>query len=152
MSYVEPALLGGQFTAAERAELDRYRHTAGRTSRGTLDLMVAWGLHVEKIDLDRASTVSDPGAWGPHDLVAALFIRDFLEANVLKLPPALHAKVMTFVSGYDERFRSVTQADEEHLVESVAELVVAGRGWWWHRVPDSGPIREELAELGRQTD
>jgi hypothetical protein len=28
---------------------------------------------------------------------------------------------------------------------TIAEVDLTGRPWWWRRVPDSGPITEDLA-------
>jgi hypothetical protein len=46
-------------------------------------------------DADRSVPPDDPGTWGPHDLVAALCIRDFLADWVSRLSAELRDKVTT---------------------------------------------------------
>jgi hypothetical protein len=89
----------------------------------------------------------DPGTWGAHDLVAALYIRDFLADWISRLSAELHYKVITAIRPYDEKFLELTQPDGEHLVARAAALSLEDKPWWWHRIPDSGPVLDELRAL-----
>jgi hypothetical protein len=140
--------LGARLTGTERADLEscRYQMTPER-SPNVLELVAAWALHVRKIDADRTRPPDDPRTWGPHDLVAALYIRDFLADCLSRLPAALSDKVIAAVHPHDELFQAVTQDDYGQFVARVADLDVTGRPWWWHLIPDSGPMLDELRAL-----
>ncbi|SEC52144.1 hypothetical protein SAMN04489727_4054 [Amycolatopsis tolypomycina] len=142
----EPALqVDDTFSEAERVELSAFRYAVDdEKSLGVLDLLVAWALHVRKIGADRAKPASDRDVWGAHDLVAAMFLRSFLAVCLEELPQPLHGKVAEQVARHDERFKSMTRPDDERLLEQVAGEDLSAKPWWWHRVPDSGPIAEEL--------
>ena len=56
----------------------------------------------------------------------------------------LSGKVIAAIRRYDELFLAVTQSDDDHLVTHVSELDLADKPWWWHRIPDSGPMLDEL--------
>jgi hypothetical protein len=114
-----------------------------------IGLADAWEAHVEKIDLDRALPWSDRTVWNEFDLCAAFAIRDHLESAVNNLPAPLGAKMMSYASDADKRFISITVEDSGKRMAAVAELDITGRGWWWLRVPDSGPIVEDLARWSR---
>jgi hypothetical protein len=135
----------GAFTESERAELESCRYQVSpQRSLTVIELATAWALHVRKIDGDRAAPPDDPRTWGPHDLVAALYIRDFLADCLSRLPGGLGEKASAAIRRTDEMFVAVTQPDDGHLVAPVAEVDVAGKPWWWHRIPDSGPMLDEL--------
>jgi hypothetical protein len=133
------------FTEGERAELEscRYQMTPQR-SLSVIELATAWALHVRKIGADRTMSPDDPRTWGPHDLVAALYIRDFLADCVSRLPAELRVKASAAIRPYDEMFQALTQPDSDRLVARVAESSLEGKPWWWHRIPDSGPMLDEL--------
>jgi hypothetical protein len=136
------------FTERERAELDPYRYqlTPGK-SLSVVDLATAWAAHVRKIGADRTRPPDDPRTWGPYDLVAALHIRDFLARCADTLPVELKDKVSAAVVPSDQLFREMTQPDDSQLVARIEQQSVAGKPWWWHRVPDSGPLLDELRAL-----
>ena len=118
---------------------------ADGTESDAIDLAVAWNLHVQKIDQDRALPWSDRSVWTEHDLAGALFLRDRVE-NVLKtLSPTLAAKLRPYVDAIDDRFRSFTVDDSGERMAKIAVVDMTGRSWWWFRVPDSGPIAQDLA-------
>jgi hypothetical protein len=133
------------FAEDERAELERCRYpVTPQRSLSVIELATAWALHVSKIGADRTASPDAPATWGPHDLVAALYIRDFLAECIGQLPAELGEKVSVAIRPYDEVFRSVTQLDRDRLVAHVAEVSVIDKPWWWHRIPDSGPMLDEL--------
>ena len=145
MTDKSPAEPRFHFADGERAELEscRYEMTPQR-SLSVIELMAAWALHVNKIGADRTALPDDPATWGPHDLVAALYIRDFLAECVSRLSTELGDRVGAAIRPYDDMFRSVTQLDRDHLVARVAEMSMIDKPWWWHRIPDSGPMLDEL--------
>lgn len=137
------------FTSDELEVLDscRYNYADGR-STGVVDLIVAWMLHVDKIDADRSAALDDPKTWGPYDLIAAMTMRKFVERCIEQLPDTLGAKVMSVVSVPDDHFRAITQPDTDDLVLRFEDDVAGETAWWWHRIPDSGPILMELRGSG----
>jgi hypothetical protein len=136
------------FTESERAELDscRYQVTPDK-SLSVIELVTAWAAHVRKIGADRTMPPDDPRTWGPYDLVAALHIRDFLARCADRLPAELRDKVIAAIVPYDQLFREMTQPDDSQLVARIEQESVAGEPWWWHRIPDSGPLLDELRAL-----
>lgn len=118
---------------------------------GAIDLQrlaVAWRQHVEKIAretdlLARApEVVRDPQVWGAHDVAAALYIRD----RIARLAVGRNHDAAAFdtVTGADTLFRSITREDEHDFLGRLIDEDLSDREWWWHRVPESGPIAEEL--------
>jgi hypothetical protein len=140
-----PAETLAAFSDAELAELEAAKPQPGDGKPDALGLARAWELHVAKIDDDRALPWDDRSVWNEHDLAGTLFMRDFVEDALARLRPALADKVRAYVDRTDERFRSVTTQDSGLRMGTVAHVEVAGRGWWWFRVPDSGPILQDLA-------
>ncbi|MEV6900402.1 hypothetical protein [Amycolatopsis sp. NPDC051372] len=110
-----------------------------------LRLAKAWFLHVEKLDSDRALPPTDHTVWTEHDLAAALFMRDFVEDALAGLEPELADRVRPGVTAADDLFRSFTVEDPGDRMAKVAHIDLAGRGWWWFRVPASGLIAQDLA-------
>jgi hypothetical protein len=72
-------------------------------------------------------------------------MRDFLQDAPDQLPASLRKRLQTWVAESDERFRSYTVDDPAGRMATIAEVDLTGRPWWWRRVPDSGPITEDLA-------
>lgn len=118
---------------------------AGKTDRSAIDLAVAWANNVQKIDLDRALPGSDRSVWNEHDLAGTLFLRDHLDKSLDQLRLSLRERLERYVARTDERFRSFTVHDSGQRMAAIAEVDVAGRSWWWFRVPGSGPIAEDLS-------
>lgn len=82
--------------------------------------------------------------WNEHDLCAALIIRDFLQRAIDRLPEEVASKAAAYAAAADESFLSYTVADSGKRMAAVAGMDANGRGWWWFRVPDSGPILRDL--------
>ncbi|MFX0573318.1 hypothetical protein [Nocardia nepalensis] len=117
--------------------------------RDAIRLADSWEAHVEKIDRDRNLPWSDRTVWNEYDLNAAYAIRDYLESAINNLPAPLGTKMTSYVSAADDRFMSITVEDSGKRMAAVANIDITGRGWWWFRVPDSGPIVEDLARWSR---
>lgn len=108
-------------------------------------LAVAWAKHVSKLDADRALPYTDRSVWTEHDLAGSMFLRDNLDRALAALRPPLRERVAAFVQPADEQFRSFTVDDSGERIAVIARVDVAGRGWWWFRVPADGPITQDLA-------
>lgn len=135
-----------RFTQEELAELEGHRITrADGSTPDALELAAGWAAYVEKFDLDRALPWTDRSVWNEHDLAGALFLRDSLEAATDLLSAALAAKVRGMVEPADTRYRDFTVPDTGERMATIAEVDGVDRGWWWFRVPSSGPIAEDLA-------
>jgi hypothetical protein len=139
-----PAELHAVFSDAERAEIADAKPLAGPDKPDALGLAVAWAAHVEKIDNDRALPWTDRSVWTEHDLAAALFMRDSVANALSRLRKDLADRLADYVSVTDDRFRSFTQDDSGERMAKIARVDLSGRGWWWFRVPTSGPIAQDL--------
>jgi hypothetical protein len=141
-----PGEVRALFSDAEADEIAARPVVLGEsTERDAIDLAVAWAAHVRKIDDDRALPWSDRSVWTEHDFAAALHMRDFVQTALDRLPPTLRERMQQVVAGTDEQFRSYTVDDPRGRMATVAGVDLAGRGWWWRRVPGTGPIAEDLA-------
>ncbi|MDQ3788230.1 MAG: hypothetical protein M3422_13440 [Actinomycetota bacterium] len=140
-----PAELHAMFSDPERAEIAEVKPPPGSGESDALGLAVAWAAHVEKIDDDRALPRTDRSVWTEHDLAAALFKRDFVADALGRLRKDLADRLAIYISEADDRFRSFTNDDSGERMAEIAEVDLSGRGWWWFRVPTSGPIAEDLA-------
>lgn len=129
----------------EVSEIGETSVTLGSTRRDSIDLAVAWDNGVKKINSDRSLPSSDRSVWSEHDLAGTLFMRDHLERALQQLRPSLREKMERYVSDADDLFRSYTVDDPELRMLRVAEVDAQGRKWWWSRIPDSGPIAEDLS-------
>jgi hypothetical protein len=141
---------GAYFSEDEIADIKSHpvRWASGKEV-DAIGLADSWEAHVEKIDRDRSLPWSDRTVWNEFDLNAALAIRDYLESAMNNLSEILGAKMTGYVTEADDRFMSITVEDSGKRMAAVAELDITGRGWWWLRVPDSGPIVEDLARWSR---
>ena len=135
-------------------ELNRLEQVPVRIRTGhefeLLGLLGAWYLHVRKLTADVPLPDTDQTAWGIHDVVAALFLRDFVERGLAELGVERTAGVDAAVADVDDRFRALTEEDESGRL-ALAEPDAAGHtDWWWRRIPASGPARRELDEIVAQ--
>ena len=141
-----PAEILALFTDAELAEIAENKpEQEAEDKPDALGLARAWTLHVEKLDADRALPYTDRTVWTEHDLAGALFMRDFVEGALARLRPDLAGKVRQYVTPADDLFRSFTADDPGDRIAKIARIDLTGRGWWWFRVPASGPIVQDLS-------
>ena len=110
-----------------------------------LTLTVGWANHVDKLDKDRRLPWEDHSVWTEHDLEAALRIRDRLAQALSRLPAPVAERLSAVVSEADESFRGFTADDTGARMARIADVELAGRGWWWFRVPVDGPIAIDLS-------
>jgi hypothetical protein len=136
--------LSAVLDATDRALIDEHGVEAPWGPTTAVELAVRWSHSVAKLDDDRALPWSDHGVWTEHDLVGALYLRDAVETGLDALPEPARAKVAAFVGRVDDRYRSFTVDDPSGRMGVVAVRDLTGRGWWWFRVPSSGPIVRDL--------
>ncbi|GAB3700384.1 hypothetical protein [Nocardiopsis oceani] len=135
-------------------ELNRLERIPVRVPTGhefeLLGLLGAWYLHVRKLAADLPLPDTDPTAWGIQDVIAALFLRDFVERGLDELGTERTAGVDAAVADVDERFRALTEEDGDGRL-ALADPDAAGHAdWWWRRIPVSGPARRELDTIVAQ--
>lgn len=116
----------------------------GRT-RTMYDLILGWAAHVRKFKKElTASRLATPYVWNEHDYVAALFVRDFVDAGLSQLSEELSIVVGELISPIDSEYVSFTQGGYRNMLARVAGIDTNSRGWWWDRIPTSGPVLDEL--------
>jgi hypothetical protein len=113
-------------------------------SIGLADAVVAWREHVAKIDRDLTASADDRSVWGAHDFVAALVMRDVVAEGTAMVDPDLRTRIEPAIADVDAGFRRITEPDDDGCLAKVDGRDVPGRGWWWGRIPQRGPVREEL--------
>lgn len=114
----------------------------------SLDLVTlvrAWRSHLAKFETDLfAVRAPDRPVWGAHDYIAALCFRDWIAQATALLPLDLRHSVDRAVAEIDRRFLAFTQPDVDNRVEHAADDHDPTHDWWWHRLPRSGPVHDEL--------
>ncbi|WP_405055943.1 hypothetical protein OG474_24740 [Kribbella sp. NBC_01505] len=113
-----------------------------------VELLKAWMVHVAKIESDMSLPSSDRSVWGAHDFIAALYLRDFLGVGLSDLDEDLRARIESAVVEVDHRFSSYTEPDSSRVLQRVDRRKQPDPGWWWRRIPRSGPARDELMLYG----
>ena len=111
------------------------------------ELLGAWRAHVARIH-DELGFDRDVG-WTAHDLVAALLLRDRIEDVLAPQPAPVRFEAAEAIAGADATFAEMTVQDADRVVRRFAENVDAS-GWWWSRLPRSGPIRADLDDWRRR--
>lgn len=121
-------------------ELVNVRLTPDR-SISLADLAVGWSQHVLRIAAE-ATAAESSSAWGAHDYIAALSLRDLYERGSADVRTGPEIAVQR-VRASDQLLSSVTELDTAGLVRRFADHRGPTR-WWWDRIPISGVIRLEL--------
>jgi hypothetical protein len=134
------------FTGPELKVLDENRIEGGPPGAGTIDLARFWAMEVDAVDASRTADPADPSSWGAHDFVGSLFMRDHLARSIQQLPAPLRERLIGLVRETDERFMSLTTADQRGLAALLGMVDGSQRSWWWQRLPVSGLIRDEFDE------
>jgi len=112
----------------------------GRTSR-LLDLVDAWASHVLRLFRESQPSFAGEDAWGVHDFIAALYIRDRIDRGLDAFASDDGAPPTLIVS--DELFRSFTTEDSREKLQAVVRDAPR-EPWWWRRLPTTGPVVTEL--------
>jgi hypothetical protein len=132
---------------------------AGELPDAFVDSAVAWAGHVDRLLSERdATSESLPAGWGAHDYIAACLIRDRVEKLMPTVPESLTAGIARFIKLYDVKIISFTEDDYNRLLarfaiigSEIASDEIVESKWWWHRIPKSGPAREELLSWSHRT-
>lgn len=132
----------------ESGEVSRLRQISVRVSASReidlCDLVTGWYQHVRKMESDLPLSDSDRTVWGAYDLLAALSLRDFVARGLGELDPGYSMAAAAAVRDVDERFLSYTERDDSQRIKKLDDSIGEGQGWWWKRIPVSGPIRREM--------
>ncbi|MFF0544187.1 hypothetical protein ACFYTF_15260 [Nocardia thailandica] len=142
----------GDFHGAVRAALDdeEIRAIERRTLPGgddhALSIAAAWDAHVGELKRARGD-VDGESPWTAYDFVAALTVRDHLQAALRLLPVVLRERMAELTGPVDERYRACTVPDTARVVPVAAGFDVDDRGWWWFRRPGDGELGEALGGL-----
>ena len=84
--------------------------------------------------------------WGADDYIGALTMRSMIEEVRGRVPIPLEAQFDEWLSRIDADYQGLTDPDDEGLLSTWIHDEVPDE-WWWHRVPPSGPIREDLLRM-----
>jgi hypothetical protein len=129
--------------------LEAVRTPFGAETAGTVSLLAAWQAHVDRYRVEASKSAADPTAWHGGDLLAGLYLRDFLQECLDQMPEALSRRVLAVVEDVDAEFRAITRVDDEQLIKAYdLDVDPASRGWWWRRIPTTGAIHEDLVAGG----
>jgi hypothetical protein len=120
--------------------------------RELIEPAAGWAGHVERLKSElRVTVATHPQSWGFHDYIATLLIRDRVERLLPSVPEALRNRVTAFIQRYDDELTSFTEDDRDELLIRFAssgggltEKEFMASQWWWRRIPQSGPVVEEL--------
>jgi len=116
----------------------------GRSAQA-LDLVDSWASHVLRFCKESSTTSNDSDlAWGVHDWVAALYIRDRVQHAVDS--QLNDAQLPATVQVADELFRSFTTLDDDNRLR-LAASDLPREPWWWARIPVGGPVATELSQI-----
>ncbi len=110
-------------------------------------LIQGWADHVDRLVSERKLDPDDRGRWTADDLVATLYLRDFVKKGERDLPEDLTAAVRQAIGPIDAAFTEFTTQDSEGLLRRWVGDDELGEGWWWGRVPLAGPVLDDLLEL-----
>ncbi|GIH01964.1 hypothetical protein Rhe02_00310 [Rhizocola hellebori] len=147
-----PFGLSDDLTEADTATMEATPVDLGHgRSRSVADLVVSWAGHVNRLHAEQyLRPGEDNEAWTAHDYVAALIIRDFVERALRLLPRTAEDHAFTAVTKHDELLRSFTEPDATGVLQRFAPDEW-NAGWWWQRLPQSGPVRQELDAFAART-
>ena len=140
-----------RFGPDELAELaSANTNASGRERFQLLNLVASWGYGVRTVvaQLDRSLDERDPTVLAAHDLVGVLFTRDRVERTAALVPEELDDRVRDVLEVFDAEYHAITVDDTSAEVTRVGDVRRFRAGWWWHRVPVRGPVRQELDEPG----
>ncbi|MFJ6213883.1 hypothetical protein ACIQGZ_11210 [Streptomyces sp. NPDC092296] len=137
--------LGRHLGVAEADQLDgTVVSVAPARSLGLVTLLIGWYEHVTRMEREIELPDSDRSVWGAHDLIAADILRDFLARGLESLSGGESRNFLNALNEADSRFLSYTEVDELGVLLRLDDDGPEVRGWWWTRIPRSGPIRRDL--------
>lgn len=110
-------------------------------------MLRGWSRHVQRIVGGIHSIpISDSVRWGADDYTAALTIRSLIEDAREQVPSETAPQFDAWLNQLDARFRGSTVPDDAHLLSKWIREE-SPDGWWWHRVPPSGPVLDDLRAM-----
>ena len=110
----------------------------------TIDELVdGWRGEVGKLVRELDSSADEETAWGAYDYVGALLARERLEFGLTLLTSDEVAQAMREVSDIDDELIDMTEADVHGMLRRFI-LDEHDDAWWWHRIPERGPVRDEI--------
>jgi hypothetical protein len=116
----------------------------GRT-KTLAELIEGWAQHVKRLQAELNTNLAEnPNAWGGHDYLAALYLRDFVASGLAQSPPRVQCLAQTLVTQADEMFLSFTDRDLGGAVSRFSGEDHDEAAWWWQRIPESGPAHDDL--------
>lgn len=114
------------------------------------DLVDGWDRHVRRLVAEGPLRMSDDSPervlWGVHDYAAALHLRDFVDIASQKtgeVPGGLGNRL----AAADNNFRTFTRKDLAGWLPRAIPEAASRSGWWWRRIPNHGPVADELRRL-----
>ncbi len=101
-------------------------------------------VHSLNVWIGLAAEISSYSAM-PEEYIAAVCSRDLLQDVCDRLGRATPRSLVAPMRDADTRFSRATVDDADRLLARFYN-VEAHRGWWWHRVPATGPLAAELSQ------
>ena len=89
-----------------------------------------------------ASKARDYGAT-VDDYTNDLTGRDYIERALEDLPEPWRSELRAAIAPADQAFREATEYDKRSLLASYFRID-DGSGWWWRRIPKTGPLATYL--------
>lgn len=140
--------LGRHLGVAEAAHLERTAVSVAPTrSLDLVTLLLGWYEHVARMERELELPDSDRSVWGAHDLIAADSLRDFIAHGLELVPEGESRNFLIALNEADSRFLSFTEDDKRGIVLRLNGDESQTRGWWWTRIPCSGPVRRDLDRI-----
>jgi hypothetical protein len=131
------------FRALEEIE---YRVAPG-TSITVANMVRGWANDVRRfIGNIHTTPIRDAVIWNADDYIGALTMRSMAEEARSQVPTQLQNELGEWLDRIDSDYRGFTGPDDSRLLEKWIRHDVPD-DWWWHRVPDSGPVLQELLGL-----
>lgn len=128
---------------------DSFFEIAPEKSIPVRDLLDSWAAHVERLDNEKSwSLAESPSAWGAFDYHAALILRDSVEDCMETIEKRYLDVMQSDITPVDNKFLAFTRVDEKgDFKKFLARCDIEpsrSTGWWWQRIPKSGPALEEI--------
>lgn len=111
------------------------------------DVIKGWDSRVERFRAEEHSSLDDPSTWGGHDYIGTLHWRSHVAAAIQQAPAEVRDLMLERVASVDDAFMSFTEPDRRGVVSRFANEQPPDSGWWWQRLPRTGPAREEIDQI-----
>lgn len=111
-------------------------------------LLRGWDRHVQRfVGGIQSIPIRDGVVWGVDDYAAALTMRSMIEDVRSKVPGPLVRPFDAWLDHVDCQYKDFTVPDDRGLMSRWMHRETPDQ-WWWHRVPRSGPVRDDLVGVG----